>query len=154
MTVLVFFGLGFILWRGAPYLPTFQREIDQLLAKLKLPKKATVVDLGSGDGRLLISAAKLGYTAIGYEINPVLWAISSWRLRKYPRATVRLKSLWAADLAQTDLVFTFGITRIMPKLEQKFRKELKKGSYVACNTFELQNTPQYRHLGTIHIYKF
>ncbi len=154
MLVLVFFGLGFIVYRGAPYLPTFQREIDQLFAKLELPKNSVVVDLGSGDGRLLRTAAKYGYRAVGYEINPVLWAVSRWRLRHEARVKVCLQSLWRADLAKADLVFIFGITRIMPELEKKLRAELQPGSYVVCNTFELARTKQLKHLGTLHIYKF
>lgn len=154
MAVIACFGLIFVFWRGAPYLPTFQTEIDRLFKDTRLPKGALVIDLGSGDGRLLKTAAKKGYRAVGYEINPVLWLLSSWRLRKLKSAKVRFRSLWKADLTEADMVFIFGITRIMPGLEAKLKSELRPGSVVACNTFELKKTKQISHIGTLHIYKF
>ncbi|MBI2797809.1 hypothetical protein HYX70_00735 [Candidatus Saccharibacteria bacterium] len=154
MAVIACFGLIFVFWRGAPYLPTFQTEIDRLFKSIKLPKRALVVDLGSGDGRLLKTAAENGFAAVGYEINPVLWLLSSWRLRKLKNVKVRFRSLWKADLAEADMVFIFGITRIMSKLEVKLDCELKSGATLVCNTFELKKAKQTRHLGTLHLYKF
>ena len=53
-----------------PYVPTSQATVDEMLKMANVTAKDYVVDLGSGDGRIVISAAKLGATAMGVDINP------------------------------------------------------------------------------------
>jgi cyclopropane fatty-acyl-phospholipid synthase-like methyltransferase len=83
LAVAVLFGVGAVL--GAPYLPVLKAEHDNLLDMCELQPGDTLLDLGSGDGRFLRAAAKRGYNAIGYEINPLLYLVSlliTWRHRK------------------------------------------------------------------------
>lgn len=139
---------------GAPYVPTFTRDLNDIFKEIQLPSQAVVVDLGSGDGRLLLIAAKKGYTAVGYEINPILWAISLLRLRKYPNAHTYLKSLWKADVAQADLVFTFLNKIYASKLEKKLLAEMKPGSYFSSFGFAYGNLELIKKHRANHIYKF
>ena len=145
---------GFITFVGAPYVPTFERDLVKILKEINLPKKALVIDLGSGDGKLLVLAAKKNYHVIGYELNPILWLITKIRLRKYPHATVRLKSLWRADVKDADLVFTFMATKFMPKLEKKLVSEMKPDSYFASYVFALPNIEVTKKTKNTHFYKF
>lgn len=121
---------------------------------MSLPKDALVIDLGSGDGKILQIAARKGYKTIGYEINPILWLQSSIRLRRYPRAKVKLKSFWYADVSEADLVFTFLATRYMPKLEDKLEREMKPGSYFASYVFALPNLKVSHKNKNTHFYRF
>ena len=57
---------------GAVYYPTKKSTIKQILSLANINSKDTLIDLGSGDGRILIAAAKLGIYSIGYEINSLL----------------------------------------------------------------------------------
>lgn len=75
---------------GAPYVPTRHKDIKLALDLLDLKPGQTLLELGSGDGRLLLAAAKRGWTAVGYEINPIMWLISAWRLRPH-RQLARVK---------------------------------------------------------------
>lgn len=144
----------FVVFFGAPYVPTRNQDLKKVFSDIKLPKNALVIDLGSGDGRLLYMAAQKGYSVIGYEINPVLWLTSSYRLKKFPNASVRLKSMWRADVSNADLVFTFLATKYMSKLEDKLQKEMKPGSYFASYVFALPNIKINRKNKNTHFYRF
>ncbi len=153
--IILIIALPFLLviFSGAPYVPTFSRDLHDIFTEIQLPKNALVIDLGSGDGRLLLIAAKKGYTAIGYEINPLLWAVSVWRLRNYPNAHTRLKSLWKADVKDADLVFTFLNKIYAARLEKKLLAEMKAGSYFSSFGFAYGNLELIKKHRANHIYK-
>ena len=128
--------------RGAPFLPTKQVRVEGMIAAAGIKPGDKLVDLGSGDGRIVIAAAKAGAYAYGFELNPLLVLWSRIKIRKaglQSRASIKWKNFWFANLQEFDVVTVFGITGIMNKLEQKFSKELKPGSRVVCNIFPLPN---------------
>jgi precorrin-6B methylase 2 len=61
-----------VLFLGAPYVPTLHKQREIALDLLKLKPGQTLIDLGCGDGAMLIEAAKRGIKVVGYEINPLL----------------------------------------------------------------------------------
>jgi len=106
------------------------------LAQPKEFEKA--VDLGSGDGRIILALAKLRIEAHGYEINPFLVWWTKYRIKKLGAeryASVRLKNFWKVPLADFNIVFVYGMPHIMRDLEAKLQKELKPGSRVVSNYF-------------------
>lgn len=124
---------------GAPFAPLSQNRIDTMFALLKLKKGQKMVDLGSGDGRILITFAKAGIEAHGYEINPVLVAYSRLRVRRMGlgnKAFVHFGDFWSSNLGQYNGVTLYGIGHIMKRLENKLSKELKPGSKVVTNYFK------------------
>ena len=144
----------FVVFFGAPYVPTRRQDLSKIFTEVSLPRGASIIDLGSGDGKLLIMAARKGYQVTGYEINPILWMTTWFRLRKYNNAHVKLKSFWRADVSQADLVFTFLATKYMSKLEKKLQKEMKPGSYFASYVFTLPNIKVIHKNKNTHFYKF
>lgn len=128
------------LLNGALYVPTDAKMVEEMLDAASLVSGDTLVDLGSGDGRLVIAAAKRGIGAVGYEINPLL----VWLSRKKAKAAgveelavFHWKDFWNADLSPYSVVMVFGIGHIMGKLERKLEKELRPGSRVVCNLFSM-----------------
>lgn len=107
---------GFVVAFGAPYVPSLKKEVRNAFTTLyKVGPKDTVVDLGSGDGKVLTEVARLGAKGYGYELNPVLVLISKLRLHK--RATIRLTDMWKAELPKsTTLVYVFSVSRDSRKL--------------------------------------
>lgn len=137
---LAIYFVGRPMLRGAIYFPTTSRGVDEMMRLAGIRAGETVVDIGSGDGRVLIAAAQLGATSIGYEINP--WLV--WRSRRAitqaavaDRATVHWKSLWDADLSRCDVVIVYGIPYIMNGLRKKFERELRPGTRILSNAFEI-----------------
>src|SRR5690242_4404691 len=62
---------------GAPYVPTLKSHVAVSLDLLSLAPGQTMIELGCGDGRVVLAAAKRGYNVIGYELNPCL-AVIAW----------------------------------------------------------------------------
>jgi len=112
--------VGFVVLFGPPYLPTMRRNIHGAFDLLDLKPGQTMLDLGSGDGRVLVAAAKRGINAVGIELSPVLLVISWLRTRRY-RKHVRI--IWGNYFMTTwpsaDAIFTFMIPRQMTKLDNK-----------------------------------
>jgi predicted RNA methylase len=142
-----------VVFVGAPYVPMHRKNLNSVFSSIKLPKHALVIDLGSGDGRLLLLAAQKGYTAIGYELNPFLVLTSRYKLRKYPNARVYMKDFWQADVTEADLVFTFLATNFMSKLQKNIVSKMKKGSYFASYAFEIPDIELLHKKNSVNMYK-
>lgn len=69
--------------QGAPYVPTRRKQAEAALRLMDLSKGATIVDIGAGDGVVLHAAASQGYRAVGIELNPLLYLIARWRMRRF-----------------------------------------------------------------------
>ncbi len=122
----VFFML--IVFRGAPYVPTKRRDVEHIFSMHRFTKADLLVDLGSGDGRLLRAAAERSIRSVGYELNPVLVAISMLRLRKHSEfARVKIADFWLTSLpAETSVVFVFLATPYMKKLDNLLLRHVNK----------------------------
>jgi tRNA1(Val) A37 N6-methylase TrmN6 len=57
---------------GAPYLPSFSADVEKLFDKAGLKKGDRLIELGCGDGKVLIAAARRGVKSVGYELNPII----------------------------------------------------------------------------------
>ena len=139
LVLLVFvlaFGLG--AWRGAPYLPILRQPAEDLLDLADLKSGQTLIDLGSGDGRLLRLAAQRGIHGIGYEINPWLYAVSlvvCWRYRQL--VTLHLADYWLVKLPPADAIAVFLIQRYMGRLDAKLSAELTTPTTLVSFAFAL-----------------
>src|SRR6478672_10765863 len=83
LTFAIVMCFAFVVFFGAPFLPTLRPQIDTALNLLDLKPGQTILELGCGDGRVLIAAATRGIYAVGYELNPLLAAIAWLRTRRY-----------------------------------------------------------------------
>lgn len=160
MEILIFIGtvlvlcFGFVVAFGAPYLPTLRPQIKTALDLLDLKPGQTMLEIGSGDGRVLKAAAARGWYVIGYEINPILVLFSLWHTRKY-RSRVRV--VWGDAFRKnwpvTDGIFIFGLQRIMPKLNTKIVQSQQKPVKVVSFTFRLPNHKPVAEKNGIFLYE-
>lgn len=123
------------------WVPSPQTLVDKMLAMAKVTPKDYVMDLGSGDGRTVITAAKLGATAVGIEYNPDMVTLSQ---RNASAAGVTGKATFMkADIFETDLSKATVITMfLLPQINMKLRPkilDLKPGTRVVSNTFTMED---------------
>lgn len=142
-------------FNGAIYLPTSIDRVKRMLDLSELKAGQTLIDLGSGDGRILIEAVQRGAMAMGYEINPILVYLTKRKIKKLNlnnRAQIFWKNFWQVDLIDADVITVFGAPTIMAKLEKKFLKELKSGAKICSYVFPLPNLKVLKKEEGIFIY--
>ena len=125
LLALLIVAFGFVVFRGAPYVPSQKRHVIRAFTELyALDDDDVLVDIGSGDGIVLREAARRGATAIGYELNPILVFISRFLSRREPNVRVYLADFWFVALPpETTVVYTFGESRDIEKMAQKVASE-------------------------------
>jgi SAM-dependent methyltransferase len=121
------------------WVPTPQALVDKMLDMAKVTPQDVVMDLGSGDGRTVITAAKRGARAFGIEYNPDMVELSK---RNAVAAGVSDKATFEkADLFETDLSKASVITLfLLPSINLQLRPKilnLKPGTRIVSNTFTM-----------------
>lgn len=152
----MFFYIIPTLLGGAFFAKSKQEIIDKMVLFSNVKPSEKAVDLGSGDGRLLIALAKRGAEAHGYEINPFLVRLSRKNIKKEglaDRAFVHFKNFWSIDFSQFNVVTVYGISFIMKNLELKLKKELKPGSRVVSNHFVFPDWQYKRSENNVYLYE-
>ncbi|GAB5567379.1 ATP synthase subunit C lysine N-methyltransferase isoform X1 [Prionailurus iriomotensis] len=131
-----------------PFVPATTKQIANVVKMLHC-RRGSLVDIGSGDGRVILSeqslkpkelcviaAAKEGFTAVGYELNPwLVWysRYRAWREGVQDSAKFYISDLWKVTFSQYTNVVVFGVPQMMPQLEEKLELELKDDARViAC----------------------
>lgn len=115
-----------------------------------------VADLGSGDGRLVIAAAeKDAARAVGYEIDPFWFNVAEEKKRRSTHADkieFIKKSFWDVNLSECDVVFLYQGKHVLRELAAKLQKELKSGSRVVSNSFQLPGWKYIAASGKVYLY--
>jgi len=125
---------------GLPWVPSPRRKIRKALKMANLQEGETFYDLGAGDGRALILAAKeFGANAVGIEISPLhcLYAWISALLNGVGhKVRIRCRNFYRVSLADADVVFVYFTSSPIQKMEKKLREELHEGARVAAVSFD------------------
>jgi hypothetical protein len=121
------------------WVPTPQATVDKMLDVTKVTPQDVVMDLGSGNGITVISAAKRGATAIGVEFNPDMVALAR-RLASEAgvsaKATFVEGDLFEADLSRATVITLFLLPDINERLRPKLL-DLQPGTRIASNSFDM-----------------
>lgn len=148
-------AFGTVLLFGAPYLPTRRPQQQTALSLLALRPGQKLYDLGCGDGRLLRSAAKQGIHAVGYELNPILFAIAWLLSLPYPLVNVRWGNFWSADISDADGVFVFLLDHYMPRLDRFMRRQsARKSIRLASYAFQIPGKRAVAQKNAIFLYRY
>ena len=121
------------------WVPTAQTLVNKMLDMVKLTPQDTLYDLGSGDGRTVITAAKRGARAYGIEYNPDMVELSKRNAEKEgvaARATFEKADIFASDYSKATVITLF----LLPELNVKLRPtilDMKAGTRVAANSFDM-----------------
>jgi len=124
-----------------PYVPTTEKAVQEMLKLADVKKSDLVYDLGCGDGRIVIAAAKnYGARGVGIDISPDRIKEARENARKAGMEDlVRFeeKDLFQADIHEATVVTLFLLPTINLKLRPRLLKELKPGTRVVSNTFDM-----------------
>ena len=119
---------------GLPPVPTKPERIRKALKLVNLQPNEVVYDLGAGDGRvLLIAAREFGAKAVGIEVGPIQCALIWLRTVASGfgnQIQVRWENFYKADLREADVVFVYATSKEVTKLATHLEKQLKKGARV------------------------
>lgn len=144
---------GFVVFIGAPFLPTKQPQVEAALDLLNLKKGQTLLDLGCGDGRVLKAAAKRGIYGVGYEINPLLWLIARLNTWRY-RGKVKLKcsNYWVTKWPKANGIYVFLGEKYMSKLNKKIIHYTYRPIAVASYTFKISQAKRSKERSGVYLY--
>ena len=121
------------------WVPTPQTLVDTMLAMAKVTAADYVIDLGSGDGRLVITAAKRGAKALGIEYNPDMVELARRQAKEEgvsAKATFKQADIFESDFSQATVITLF----LLPELNLKLRPtilEMKPGTRIVSNSFNM-----------------
>ncbi len=148
-------GLSWFAGTDAPYVPTKMDQIKDILKLAGVKKGRKFYELGSGDGRVVFEAAKLGATSFGIEQSwlRVLYSqYKSWRLG-FKKANFLHGNIFSKTYQDADVVYIYLLHKGVEKLENKLRKEAKKGTVVITQTYHFPNWKSFRKDGNFWFYK-
>jgi precorrin-6B methylase 2 len=125
----------------APYVPTGHDVVDRMLSLAEVTREDYVVDLGCGDGRIPIAAAKkYGARGLGVDIDPVRIQEANANLKiagVQNLVEFRLENLLQTDVTRATVVTTFLLSASNLRLRPILTKQLKPGARVVTNTFSM-----------------
>lgn len=122
-----------------PFVPATDCQVKNISMALK-SCSGTFVDIGSGDGRLVIAAAKKNFIAHGVELNP--WLVHYSRLsaianRVHSKTSFFRRDLWKFDLRPYNTIAIFGVEEMMEQFETKLQNEVADGTRILACRFPL-----------------
>ncbi len=131
------------------FVPTPAEVVDRMLELAEVKEGNTIVDLGSGDGRIVIAAAKkYGCRAVGYEIDSELVRESRIQVRAERLSalvTIREEDMFKADLGDVNVVAVYLYPSVLEKMRPLFER-MKPGSRIVSHFFEIPGVEPDRRL--------
>ena len=146
-------GLSWFAGSDAPYVPTKMDQVRRILQLAGVKKGKKFYELGSGDGRVVIAAAKLKADAIGIEQSLIRILISLLKASSLKNAKFIHGNIFSKNYADADIIYIFLLTKGVRKLEGKLKKELKKGSIVITQTYHFPNWRPFKKMEDFYLYR-
>jgi len=124
-----------------PYVPTPQHVVDEMLRLGDVKKGDFLIDLGSGDGRIVVSAARdHGARALGIDLNPERIAEANANAKAAgveDKVEFRQGDLFEQDLSKADVLTLYLLPSVNEKLKPKILRELRPGTRVVSHSFDM-----------------
>ena len=124
------------------YVPTPQEVVDGMLKLAKVGKNDVVYDLGCGDGRIVVAAARLGARSVGIDIDPIRIREAAENIRVAgvgDRAKLIEGDLFATDISEATVVTLYLLSRLNLKLRPNRLKELRPGTRIVSHAFDMDD---------------
>lgn len=154
-----FIGLSWFTGSDAPYIPTKMDQIRKILKLAGVKRGKKFYELGSGDGRVVLEAARLGADSVGIEQSWLRVLYSRYKARKLAS---RMKcgnvdfyhnNIFNRNYSDADIIYVYLLQKGVKKLENKLKKELKKGSVIITQTYHFPNWKPFKKEGNFWFYR-
>lgn len=160
-------GLSWFAGSDAPYVPTKMDQIRKVLKMAGVKRGKKFYELGSGDGRVVLEAAKLGAESYGIEQSwirvfyskyktSLLLHNKAWRLASHltsGKAKFFHGNIFAKNYSEADIVYIYLLPKGVNKLENKLKKELKKGSLIITQTYHFKTWKPFKKIDNFWVYR-
>jgi SAM-dependent methyltransferase len=154
IVVLVVCFAGVLLF-GAPYLPSLTPQVHAALELADVKPGETLLELGCGDGKVLIAAAQVGMHAVGYELNPLLALVAWLRTRRFGKhVRVVWGNFWTRPWPEADVIFTFLLARYMGKLDKNIMQYRHKPVRLVSFAFQLPDREPDGQKNGVFLYEY
>ncbi len=154
--VVIVLCFALVVFIGPPYLPTLTPQVKTALDLLDLKPGQTMLELGCGDGKVLVAAAQRGWKVIGIELNPILVVVCivrTWRYRHLVK--VRWGNYWDLKLwAPAEGIFGFVLPRYMNKLDRLIVKWQTGPVKLASFAFAIPDKKIDRQKNGVFLYRY
>jgi cyclopropane fatty-acyl-phospholipid synthase-like methyltransferase len=138
-----------------PFVTTSSDNLKTVIELANIEPNQRIIDLGSGDGRVVIEFAKIGAIVDGYEIKEGLVHRSKERIANAGlegKTTVYQKNFWDVDLSTYEIVYIYGMQSILGRLEKKLEAEMKPGAKFISNIFRLPHWKPKKIKNNVNLY--
>lgn len=141
LIIAILFWAVIPIWRGgALWVPTYPKVVKKMLELAKVKKGDLVIDLGSGDGRIPIEAARVyGARGLGIEINFFLvwWSRIRARFRGVKGVSFKWQDLWHADVSEADIITLYLFGRTTPQVGEMLLSKTKPNVTVVSHLWKM-----------------
>lgn len=139
---------------GAPFVPSRQIRVKKMMELANLQPNDRALDLGSGDGRVVLAASDYCAQSDGVELNPYLYWLSRSKQKTKRKNNVAFTrgSLWNFNLSPYSVLFLYFIPHRMNKLAKKIKREMRPGSRIISHAFSFPDWLPVKKDGNIYLY--
>jgi SAM-dependent methyltransferase len=134
--IFLFIFLNFLIFalKGGPFVPTPKKAIREALKLANLKRGEILYDLGAGTGNVLIIGEKeFGARVVGFEFSPILFFLAKLNFLFHRiKGTIYFQNFFNSKINDANVIFLFLTPKILEKLREKLKKELKPGTRIVC----------------------
>lgn len=141
-------GLSWFAGSDAPFIPTNTQLIKKILKIVQTKKGRKFYELGSGDGRIVLQAAKLGTNSFGIEQSLLRVLYSKYKAWHFnlKKAHFLHSNIFSQNYSDADIVYIYLLQKGVNRLENKLKGELQKGSIVITQAYHFPNWKPFKKI--------
>ncbi len=142
--------------KGSVFEPSSQEKIKTIIELAQPQKSDKIIDLGAGDGELMLAFAQRGFEIEGEELNPLLFQQAKKRFKQAQvddLIEINQGNFLEKDLSRYDLLLVYCPQHVMKQLEPKLNKDLKPGARVVSNYFYFPNWDPEQVKNEVRLYR-
>ncbi len=139
---------------SAPFVPSTRKRQEGMLRLAELKPTDVAYDLGCGDGRLVLAAAKIAKKAVGIELSVPLvlfGKIKAFLARS--KAQIRLGNMWSQSYKEADVIFCYLLPKAVARFHRDIWPTLRPGTRVVCNGFPVHSLTPERVEEKVYLYR-